>query len=215
MNTWRLQLARSLTALALAGCMTPPALAQRGVGQDRDKGRAQGENARPGGPRAKGEKKQNQGLRGMVGLPPKWMERLREMPPEEQEGFMANNERFQKLPPERQAQIRKRLQQWNSLAPGQRAEVLKREEVWRQMSPEQKRQVREELLPKWEQFTPDRRQAILRRLTALRGMNESERAAKLNDPAFLQGLNPNEQAMLRELSKLRVGAPPEPSQENP
>ena len=34
--------------------------------------------------------------RGMEGLPPKWVENLRDMSPEEQERFMQNNERFQK-----------------------------------------------------------------------------------------------------------------------
>jgi len=209
MRTGRPQLANALAVLLLAGCVSAPALAQRGAGQSKGK-HEPGEK-----PRSEGEKKQNRANRAMAGMPPRWMERLREMPPEEQERFMNNNERFQQLPPERQAQIRKRLQHWNSLAPEQRAEVRKREEVWRQMSPEQQRHVRDDLLPKWQQLPPERRQAILRRLSALRNLSESERAAKLNDPAFLQGLNPEDRGMLRELAGLRVGTPPEPPQENP
>ncbi len=174
MRTGRSQLANALAVLLLVGCVSAPALAKR----------------------VEAEKKQNRAKRAMAGMPPRWMERLREMPPEEQERFMNNNERFQQLPLER-------------------AEVRKREEVWRQMSPEQQRHVREDLLPKWQQLPPERRQAILRRLSALRNLSESERVAKLNDSAFLQGLNPEDRGTLRELAGLRVGTPPEPPQENP
>ncbi len=209
MRTGRSQLANALAVLLLVGCVSAPALAKRGAAQGKAK------HDRSEKPRIEAEKKQNRAKRAMAGMPPRWMERLREMPPEEQERFMNNNERFQQLPLERQAQIRKRLQHWNSLAPEQRAEVRKREEVWRQMSPEQQRHVREDLLPKWQQLPPERRQAILRRLSALRNLSESERVAKLNDSAFLQGLNPEDRGTLRELAGLRVGTPPEPPQENP
>ena len=82
------------------------------------------------------------------------------------------------------------------------------------MTPEQQRYVREELLPKWQQLPQDRRQVIMGKLRALRGLSDSERAAKLNEPNFLQGLNPDERVMLRELGNLRAGSPPEPPQDN-
>src|SRR5712692_10002563 len=209
MRAWQLQFACALAALLLAGGVAAPVLAQRGLGQSRGK-RPGVENGREAGKHPEAEKKANLGMR----VPPKWMEQLREMPPEEQERFLKNNERFQKLPPERQAQIRKRLQQWNSLTPEQRAAVRKREEIWRQMSPEQQRYVREELLPRWQKLAPERRYAILQRLRPLRRMNEAQRAAKLNDPAFLGDLNPDERLMLRALTKLRAGAAPELPQES-
>lgn len=209
MRTGRFQLANALAVLLLVGCVSAPAVARPGAAQGQAK-HDPGEK-----PRIEAEKKQNRDKHPMPGMPAHWIERLREMPPKEQERFMNNNERFQQLPPERQAQIRNRLQQWNSLTPEQRTEVRKREGVWRQMSPEQQRYIREDLLPKWKQLPPERRQAILRRLSALRNLSESERAAKLNDPAFLQGLNPEDRGMLRELAGLRVGTPPEPPQENP
>ncbi len=208
MRARQLQFARALAALLLAGGVAAPALAQRGLGQSRGK-HPRVENGREAGKHPEPEKKPNLGMR----VPPKWMEQLREMPPDEQERFLRNNERFQKLPPERQAQIRRRLQQWNTLTPEQRAAVRQREEIWRQMSPEQQRYVREELLPRWQKLVPERRHAILQRLRALHRMNEAQRAARLNDPAFLGDLNPNEQLMLRALNKLRVGAAPPLPQE--
>ncbi|MGH9725063.1 MAG: hypothetical protein ACRD41_08360, partial [Candidatus Acidiferrales bacterium] len=61
---------------------------------------AQGAN-RPGAGQGNG---QGNG-RGLAGLPPKWVDNLRNMSPEEQARFMRNNQRFQSLPPERQAQV--------------------------------------------------------------------------------------------------------------
>ena len=215
MRTERSQLAHALSALLLAGCMAGPALAQRGLGQARGRGHhAGGENGRQVGVRPEAAKKQNRGMPGVPGVPPPWMERLREMSPEDQERFLSNNARFQALSPGRQVQIRNRLHQWNSLTPEQRAEVRRREEVWRRMSPEQQRHVRDELLPKWQQLPPERRQAVRRHLAALRGLGEAARAATLNDPAFLSNLTPDEQVLPRELVNLRVGTSAEPPRDN-
>jgi len=143
------------------------------------------------------------------------MDRVQEMPPEEQERFLNNNERFRSLPPERQAQIRRRLQKWNTFTPEQQREVREREQVWQRMMPEQRRRVRETILPKWQQLQPERRQALMRRLRELRGLSDAGRASRLKDEAFLNGLSPDERELLRELSNLRVGQPPEPTPENP
>ena len=61
-----------------------------------------------------------------AGLPPRWVERLQGMTPEEQEKFLSNNARFRSLPPEQQARIRQRLQNWNHLSPEQRLTDMKR-----------------------------------------------------------------------------------------
>jgi hypothetical protein len=42
----------------------------------------------------------------------------------------------------------------------------------------------------------------------LHALSESERDSRLNDESFMNGLAPNERQMLRDLSNLRVGAPP-------
>ena len=201
-----------LGALAIAALMASPAFAQ---GKARE-GKGQRAERRAERNRALGRAgaARQPNPRQLMGLPPRWLERVQEMSPEQQERFLANNERFKSLPPERQAQIRKRLQQWNSLTPQQRMELRERERVWDQMSPEEKRHVREELLPKWRQLPPQRRQAILAHLRELRGLSEEQRTAQLNDPKFLEGLSPDEQGMLRDLSNVRLGPPPE-SPENP
>ena len=145
------------------------------------------------------------GAAARAGLPPRWIERLRDMTPAEQEKFLNNNARFRSLPSERQAQIRQRLQMWNNLSPEQRQTLIQRERVLEEMTPEQRRYVRQTLLPKWQSLAPERRRVMLGKLRDLHDLSDSERAAKLNDEAFLSGLSPDEREMLRGLSTLRVG----------
>ena len=76
------------------------------------------------------------------------------------------------------------------------------------MTPEQRRYVRQTLLPQWQSLAPERRQVVLGKLRDLHSLSDPERAAKLNDESFMNGLSPDEREMLRGLSSLRVGAPP-------
>lgn len=142
-------------------------------------------------------------------LPPKAIERLQDMPPRRQEQFLRNNERFLNLPPERQAEIRRRLEAWNRLTPDQQQALRERQHVWEQMTPEQQRYVRQSLLPRWQQLPPERRQALLQRLHSLRSMTEEERQAKLNSPAFNEGLSADDREMLGQLAHLHVGMAPD------
>ena len=142
-------------------------------------------------------------------LPPKAIERLQDMPPRRQEQFLQNNQRFLSLPPEQQAAIRQRLEAWNRLTPEQQQALRNRQRVWEQMTPEQQTNVRQTLLPRWQQLPPVRRQAILQRLHSLRNMSEEERQARLTSPAFVEGLNPEDRDMLVQLAHLRVGMAPD------
>jgi len=148
-------------------------------------------------------------VRAMEGLPPVWIQKLREMPPGEQERFLENNEKFRKLPPERQAQIRQNLDRWNKLSPEQKQDAINREQVLERMTPEQRQYVRNTLLPKWQEMPQDRRQVINRHLAMLRTMSPATQEAALNDPRFVEGLSPDEQSMLRDLNSLR-NPPSEP-----
>lgn len=141
-------------------------------------------------------------------IPPGWVEQLRQMPPADQEKFLNNNERFRSLPPQQQTQIRQRLKVWNNLTPAQRQTLLQRERVLAQMTPEQRRYVQQTLLPEWQNLPPASRQVVLGKLRDLRDLNDSDRAAKLDDESFVNGLSPDERQVLRDLSNLRVGPPP-------
>lgn len=153
--------------------------------------------------------------RAMLGLPNGWVERLQSMTPQQQERFFNNNARFRNLPPERQEQIRQRLQALNNMTPEQRQTFQAREQIWNQMPPDQQRYVRDTLLPQWRNMAPARRQFVLQKLRNLRGLDDAQRSAKLNDEAFLSGLDPSERNMLRDLSNLRVGSPEAPGDTAP
>ena len=154
--------------------------------------------------------------RSMMGLPSTWVERLQDMTPDEQEKFLSNNDRFKSMTPQQQAQIRARLQYWNNLSPDQRQELREREQLFERMTPEQRQYVRQTLLPKWQSMPPASKMIIRRHLARLSGLNENERQALLNKRAFMKNMTPEEQNMLRELSRLRVGdtpdAPPAPNE---
>ena len=192
--------ARLLTPIVLLTMLAPVASAR-----PRPQRKAPAPNANAANPKP--------GERRMLAMPPAWVDRLRQMTPQQQERFFNNNEKFRELPPQRQAQIRQQMQQWNRLSPQQRETLLNRQQVWDRLTPQQQGYVRDQLLPQWQATPPARRQAILGKLRQLRGLDENQRTARLNDDAFLNGLNPQDRQMLRDLSNLRVG--PEEPGENP
>jgi len=145
--------------------------------------------------------------RNMLGMPNAWVDRLRTMPPEQQERFFNNNAKFKALPPQQQVQIRQRLQVLNNMTPQQKERFEQQAQVWNRLPPDQQSYVRDTLLPEWKDMAPARRQMILAKLRNLRGLNDAQRTGRLNDEAFLNGLDPNERKMLRDLSNLRVGSP--------
>lgn len=158
-------------------------------------------------PQPNGAIRNQPNLRAMAGLPPKWIENLRDMSPEEQQRFLQNNRLFQNLAPERQAQVRKNLENWNKLTPEQRDALRERAEVLERMTPSQRMYLRNTLLPKWQSMPPDRRQAINGRLRILQTMGPAAQEAALNDSKFMQGLSPDEQSMVRDLNSLRNPPP--------
>jgi|HubBroStandDraft_1064217.scaffolds.fasta_scaffold97664_3 hypothetical protein len=162
------------------------------------------QNAKPARAQNQPNAQPKPGERRMLGLPQKWVERLQDMTPDQQERFMRNNARFNSLPPQQQDQIRRRLQVWNNLTPDQQQEIRQRQQVWEQLTPEQQGYVRNVLLPRWQTLPPQRKAVILQHLRSLNNLSDQDREARLNDPMFNQGLSPDEQHMLRDLAHLRV-----------
>lgn len=185
--------------LLLSGLAAQPASAQIGA-----RWRARGEVAAQR--RAGGTRRPN--IRGMEGLPPKWIEKLQDMPPAQQQRFLQNNERFRNLRPQRRAQIRANLERWNSLTPQQKQAARSAETALERMTSQQRAYVRNTLLPKWQALPMDRKKAIRRHLAILSKMSPSTQKTVLNDPKFMAGLSPDEQNMLRNLNSLRTPEPP-------
>lgn len=145
-------------------------------------------------------------LHQLTGLPPKFIENLREMSPEQQERFLSNNQRFQNMNPQQQARIRENLKDWNNRTPQERMLLREREKVWEQMTPDERQFVSQGL----RNLPPGRRIVVMRHLNQLNGLTDEEREAKLADPTFNKNLTPQERQLMPYLSRLRVGAMPEP-----
>jgi hypothetical protein len=152
-------------------------------------------------------------LREAAKLPPKFVENLEDMSPEQRERFMQNNERFKNMNPQEQARIRQHLQQWNNMTPQQRIQYRAQEQALESMSPVERQYVRQQLLPQLGAMAPVQRQFLRQHVRQLEGLSEADRETKLHDPAFLQGLSPDEQRMLPYLTRLHwagVVEPPTP-----
>jgi Protein of unknown function (DUF3106) len=138
-------------------------------------------------------------------LPANWIEQLQDLRPAQQERFLRNNARFRSLPPQQQALIRRRLRTWNNLSAEQREALLERQQIWEQLPQEQRRQVKQSIFPRWQNLPVPSRQVIMDKLRELRGLDDAERGAKLNDESFLENMSAEERQMLRDLSTLGVG----------
>lgn len=141
-----------------------------------------------------------------------FLDRLRQMSPDDQRRFLEGNPRFRRMPGDRQQQIRENLRRWNAMSSEQKQDLIHRERVWQQMTLDQRQRVRQEILPRWQNMEAPRRQAIMRRLGVLRPLSEEEREAKLKDEAFLAGLNAEEREVLHTVAKLRL---PPPGRDDP
>lgn len=117
------------------------------------------------------------------------------MSPQERQSLAQKEQQFRRLPQSQQQQLR------NGAA------------VWQKMTPQQRDHIRNDVLPKWKQMSPDRQRAIQNRLGVLQNMPESARNRHLSDPNFTRGMSDEDKEMLRDLSHQHVGGAPEPPTE--
>jgi hypothetical protein len=205
----------SLPSRALSGATKHPRQGSRSVPNppnnsvSQRKPPANGGNNGSKGNQGEGGNSGGNGRAG-AGVPQKFVEKLQDMSPDQQERFMKNNERFQNMPPNQQAQIRQNLQRWNSLTPEQRGVIRARQAAIEQMSPQERQYVHQVVQPAWRDMAPAPRRFMNQHLRELYGMSAPEAEAKLNDPAFLRGMTPEQQKMMPYLYRMRVGAAPEP-----
>jgi hypothetical protein len=135
--------------------------------------------------------------------------RLLDLPPEEQERVLANDERFQRLPAERQERIRENLRRWNALSSAQKDLIRQRQEIFTSLSPAQRQQARA-AFPAWQRLEPARRQAVLAAFRHLRSLPADQRLIYLSGPEVEQQFSPEERHVLASLSQLLPGSQLEP-----
>lgn len=145
-----------------------------------------------------------------VGAPRPFVDRMRDLNPQQRDRVLQNSQAFQNLAPEQQSRIRQQFNQWDHLNAQQRTDLRAKEDTWRRMTPEQRSYVKNEVLPRWRQIPWERQQVIQQKLGILQNMPESARNRRLSDPNFTRGLSDEDRQTLHDLSHLHVGGAPDP-----
>jgi hypothetical protein len=145
-----------------------------------------------------------------VGAPRPFVDRMRDLNPQQRDRVLQSSRAFQNLAPEQQSRIRQQFNQWDHLNAQQRADLRTKEDTWRRMTPEQRSYVKNDVLPRWRQIPWERQQVIQQKLGVLQNMPESARNRRLSDPNFTRGMSDEDRQTLHDLSHLHVGGAPDP-----
>jgi hypothetical protein len=149
-----------------------------------------------------------------VGSQKPFVDRMRDLTPQQRDRVLQNSRTFQNLAPEQQNRIRNQFNQWERMSPQQRADLREKENTWRSLTPQQRDYIKSDVMPRWRQVPWQRQQVIQQKLGVLQNMPESARNRRLADPNFTRGMSDEDRAMLHDLSHLHVGgAPDAPSNE--
>lgn len=215
----KLQFGKWLATLAVCAALAVPGFAQRG--------RDNGQQNRPPKQEQK-QQRQNQQAERQQRQQDRQAQRNANRPPQTNPDSRAD--RFNRpsneprgsanpnrppnafTPPPRTAtpqERQKNERQFDRLPPQQKQEMRERAGTWQRLTPDQRNHIRNDVAPKWQQLPPDRQRAIRSRLNVLKNMPESARNQHLDDPNFTRGMNEEDKAMLRDLSHLHVGGPPD------
>jgi hypothetical protein len=136
-----------------------------------------------------------------------WLRRHQDLPPAEQRRALESDPDFRSLPPERQQALRQGLDHFNSLPPEQRQRVLQRMETWARLTPAQKDRARN-FFSQYRGLPDDRKQAVRSAFGNLQAMSPQDRQRALESPAFRNTFSFQERDILRGMTDLNIGPPP-------
>ena len=125
-----------------------------------------------------------------------WLRGTMQLPPQEQQKKLQQDQHFRQLPPQRQEQLMNRLHNFNSMPPQQRQRILNRMEMIERLKPEQQNQAHE-LYGQFRTLDPQRKDVMRRTLRQMRGMPPDARERMLNSPDMQSRYSPQEIQMLR------------------
>jgi hypothetical protein len=150
-----------------------------------------------------------------VGSARPFVDRMRDLTPQQRDRVLQNSRTFQNLAPEQQNRIRNQFNQWDRMSSQQRADLREKENTWRSLTPQQRDYIKSDVMPRWRQVPWQRQQVIQQKLGVLQNMPESARNRRLADPNFTRGMSDEDRAMLHDLSHLHVGGAPDPPSNEP
>jgi hypothetical protein len=121
-------------------------------------------------------------------------QRLLQMTPEQRDRAL------EKLPPQQQAQVRQQLQRLDNLPQAEKDRIARQARGLDSLPPPQRRLVTQQLNA-FNKLPDDRILPVRRALVTLMRMPEEQREARLNSDAFTHNFSPEEQGILRDLSR--------------
>src|SRR5581483_8539292 len=121
-------------------------------------------------------------------------QRLLQMSPEERDRAL------EKLPPDRQEQVRKNLEKLDRLPQAEKDHIAAQAKGLDSL-PADKRKIVMQQLNAFNKLPDDRIRPVRRALMNLMGMPEEQREKRLNSEAFKNNFSPQEQSILRDLSR--------------
>ena len=138
-----------------------------------------------------------------------WLNRQREMPPEQRRKVLEDDPNFRRLPRETQRQYEQRLQRFNSMPPERQQQVLRRMETWEHLTPAQKQDLRG-IGQQFNSLPADRRRAVRNAIDTLRAMPPSARERELQSGRF-NDFSPQERNILNGAARLPLAPTPQES----
>jgi hypothetical protein len=135
-----------------------------------------------------------------------WLNRERQLPPEQRARTLESDPAFRRLPRETQRQYEQRLQRFNSMPTDRQQQVLHRMETWEHLTPQQKQDLRG-IGSQFNNLPVDRRRAVRNAIDTLRAMPPDARQRELQSGRFNQ-FSPQERDILNGASRLPLAPTP-------
>ncbi len=135
-----------------------------------------------------------------------WLNRQRELPPDQRKRVLESDPAFRRLPRESQQKYEQRLQRFNSMPPDRQQQVLRRMETWEHLTPQQKQEFRG-MGSQFNNLPPDRRRAVHNAIDTLRAMPPNVRQREVESGRFNQ-FSPQERQILDDAARLPLAPTP-------
>jgi len=135
-----------------------------------------------------------------------WLRHSMQLPPNEQQKRLEQDQHFRQLPQQRQEQLKNRLQNFNSMPPQERQRVLNRMEMMEHLKPEQQRQA-VALFGQFRGMDPQRKDMMRRTLHQMRSMPPDARERLLDSPETRGRYSPQEIQMLHGFNDIGFASP--------
>jgi hypothetical protein len=127
-----------------------------------------------------------------------WLQRHRNLPPEQQKKALQREPGFNRLPAETQQKLLDRLQQINRMPPKQRQRTVDQIEAMERLSPQKRQQVRASV-QEFHALPPDRQRLVKKAIRDLREYPPEQRAAMMKSGQFESQFSPEERGILTNI----------------